>query len=132
MAYALLAGAGAPHGILCLVRSSCATASYCLAGSLIGSVCLKWLIQAVPVYSQYMSMLPEVNAARTTLLPCSPHFSLTVAPVDCRARLVMWQRMSCSGNSLDPTVKVAPFSEAILAGRPPLAVLALVWLLPPA
>src|SRR5262249_11945705 len=69
---------------------------------------------------------------RTTLLPCSPHFSLTVAPADCRARLVMWQRMSCSVNSLEPTVKVAPFSEAILARLPPLTGLVLVELKHPA
>src|SRR5215468_9211467 len=65
-----------------------------------------------------MSVLPEVSAARVVWLPCSPHFSVTVAPADRRARLVMWQRMSCSVNSLDPTVNVAPCSEALCARLP--------------
>src|SRR5215475_11724276 len=76
------------------------------------------MVQAVPVYSQYMSMLPKVSAARVVWLPCSPHFSRTDAPADRRARLVMWQRMSCSVNSLDPTVNVAPCSEALCARLP--------------
>ena len=56
------------------------------------------------MYSQYMSMLPDVSAVRVVLLPCSPHFSLAVAPAERSARLVMWHRTSCSVNSLEPTV----------------------------
>src|SRR5215475_12360760 len=77
------------------------------------------MVQAVPVYSQYMSVLPEVSAARVVWLPCSPHFSVTVAPADRSARLVMWQRTSCSVNSLDPTTNVASFSDAACARLPP-------------
>src|SRR5262249_35097089 len=73
-----------------------------------------------------MSVLPDVRAARVVLLPCSPHFSRTVAPTDWRARLVMWQRTSCSVNSLEPTVNVAPVSETPCARLPPLTLLALL------
>src|SRR5437764_2374353 len=68
-----------------------------------------------------MSMLPDVSAVRVVSLPDSPHFSWTLAPADCRARLVMWQRMTCSVNSLEPTVKLAPFSEPPAARLPGLA-----------
>src|SRR5437879_13649205 len=68
-----------------------------------------------------MSMLPEVSAVRVVSLPDSPHFSWTLAPADCRARLVTWQRMTCSVNSLEPTVKLAPLREAPAARLPGLA-----------
>src|SRR5262249_2198479 len=74
-----------------------------------------------------MSVLPEVRAARVVLLPCSPHFSRTVAPTDRRAMLVIWQRTSCSVTSLEPTVNVAPVSETPDCARLPLLTLSVVF-----
>ena len=105
MAYALSAGAGASQ-VMPFPLSACETDSYCLSASEVGSWS-RWTICAVPVYSQYMSMSPEVSAWRAASLPSSPVSSRTSAPPALSASTVIWPSTSCSVNSLEPTVSRA-------------------------
>ena len=58
---------------------------------------------AVPVYSQYMSIAPEVSADRTVSEPWVSQRSTTVAPADWRSAIVIRHSRSCSSNSFEPT-----------------------------
>src|SRR5829696_1522690 len=89
------------------LRSSLATASYCLWLLGIGLVCCRWVIQPVPVYSQYMSISPDSNALRAATVPARPVWSFTVAPAFSRTCSVIWPSINCSVNSLEPTVNSA-------------------------
>src|SRR5215218_8115962 len=89
------------------LRSSLATASNCFCRSGMGFVCPRWVIQPVPVYSQYMSISPDSNAFRAATVPARPIWSFTVAPAFSRTCSVIWPRINCSVNSLEPTVNSA-------------------------
>ncbi len=58
---------------------------------------------AVPVYSQYMSIAPEVRAERTVSEPWVSQRSTAFAPADCSRAIVIRHSSSCSSNSFDPT-----------------------------
>src|SRR5919198_1979626 len=93
------------------LASASLTASYCLVASGTGLVFFRKVIQPVPVYSQYRSILPLVRALRTTGEPTRPVWSFTWAPASLSSSTVILPRMSCSVNSLEPTVRVAPLRE---------------------
>src|SRR5918994_2020257 len=63
------------------LRSSLATASNCFWRPGTGSVWPRWVIQPVPVYSQYMSISPDSSALRAAAVPARPVWSLTVVVV---------------------------------------------------
>src|SRR5215208_6836026 len=89
------------------LRSSLATASNCFWRPGMGFVWPRWVIQPVPVYSQYMSISPDSRALRAATVPARPVWSLTVAPAFSRACSVIWPSINCSVNSLEPTVNSA-------------------------
>src|SRR5215203_3541532 len=72
-----------------------------------GFVWPRWVIQPVPVYSQYMSISPDSSALRAATVPAKPVWSLTVAPAFSRTCSVIWPSINCSVNSLEPTVNSA-------------------------
>src|SRR5829696_1871160 len=67
-----------------------------------GFVWPRWVIQPVPVYSQYMSISPDSSALRAATVPARPIWSFTVAPAFSRTCSVIWPRINCSVNSLEP------------------------------
>src|SRR3712207_1818228 len=77
------------------------------------------MIQPVPVYSQYMSISPDSSALRAATVPASPIWSFTVAPAASRVCSVIWPRINCSVNSLEPTVSSAPERSTSPAAPPP-------------
>src|SRR5215204_866398 len=89
------------------LRSSLATAWNCFWRPGIGFVWPRWVIQPVPVYSQYMSISPDSSALRAATVPARPVWSLTDAPAFSRACSVICPSINCSVNSLDPTVNSA-------------------------
>src|SRR4051794_13634573 len=84
-----------------------------------GFVWPRWVIQPVPVYSQYMSMSPDSSAFRAATVPARPVWSFTVAPAFSRTCSVIWPRINCSVNSLEPTVNSAPERSMFPDAPPP-------------
>src|SRR5829696_7427933 len=84
-----------------------------------GFVWPRWVIQPVPVYSQYMSISPDSSAFRAATDPARPIWSFTVAPAFSRTCSVIWPRISCSVNSLEPTVNSAPERSTSPDAPPP-------------
>src|SRR5918995_1275715 len=84
-----------------------------------GFVWPRWVIQPVPVYSQYMSISPDSSAFRAATDPARPVWSFTVAPAFSRTCSVIWPRINCSVNSLEPTVNSAPERSASPDAPPP-------------
>ena len=82
------------------LRSSLATASYCFWRSGIGFVWPRWVIQPVPVYSQYMSISPDSSAFRAATVPARPVWSFTVAPAFSRTCSVIWPEDQLLGELL--------------------------------
>src|SRR5215204_1802193 len=101
------------------LRSSFATASNCFWRPGMGSVWPRWVIQPVPVYSQYMSISPDSSALRAATVPARPVWSLTFAPAFSRTWSVIWPRISCSVNSLEPTVNSASERSTFPEVSPP-------------
>ena len=77
------------------------------------------MIQPVPVYSQYMSISPDSSAFRAATDPARPIWSFTVAPAFSRTCSVIWPRINCSVNSLEPTVKSASGEVYVPRCSPP-------------
>src|SRR5918993_1962455 len=84
-----------------------------------GFVCPRWVIQLVPVYSQYMSISPDSRAFLAATVPARPIWSFTVAPAFSRTCSVIWPRINCSVNSLEPTVNSAPERSTSPDAPPP-------------
>src|SRR5215208_3517813 len=84
-----------------------------------GFVWPRWVIQPVPVYSQYMSISPDSSAFRAATVPARPIWSFTVAPAFSRTWSVIWPRINCSVNSLEPTVNSAPERSTSPDAPPP-------------
>src|SRR5918995_851510 len=84
-----------------------------------GFVWPRWVIQLVPVYSQYMSISPDSSAFRAATVPARPIWSFTVAPAFSRTWSVIWPRINCSVNSLEPTVNSAPERSTSPDAPPP-------------
>src|SRR5215208_1582707 len=101
------------------LRSSLAPASNCFWRPGMGFVWPRWVIQPVPVYSQYMSISPDSSALRAATDPARPIWSFTVAPAFSRTCSVIWPRISCSVNSLEPTVNSAPERSTSPDAPPP-------------
>src|SRR5918993_308853 len=66
-----------------------------------------------------MSISPDSSAFRAATDPARPIWSFTVAPAFSRTCSVIWPRISCSVNSLEPTVNSAPERSTSPDAPPP-------------